>query len=324
MNRRIFVRTVALPATLYAASGGPVFPSLAIAARTNATRGETPLTERICLFTDHLDDFGYSYTDVARMLKQLNISGPDLTLRPGGLVLPERVTADLPKAAAAFRDQGLSIPMITTALTSAGDPHAAAIFSAASKLGIRYYKLGYFRYDDVAKWRSRLETTRAQLKSLLELSRKSHMVAGLHNHSGPFVGGALWDSWDLLNDLDPEQVGFYFDPAQATIEGGNHGWKLGLARLAPRLKMVAIKDFIWEKNGGEWRTRWVPLGQGMVRWDEFFSLLAKAPFAGPISLHIEYDPGGTTKKARFENSLAAAERDLAFLRKRLEPVRNGR
>ncbi len=81
--------------------------------------------------------------------------------------------------------------------------------------------------------------------------------------------------------------------------------------------MVAIKDFVWEKVAGQWRTRWVPLGQGMVNWPDFFRLLARILFPGPISLHIEYDPGGATKAERFENSLAAAQRDLTFLRQQL-------
>jgi sugar phosphate isomerase/epimerase len=276
-----------------------------------------PLADRICLFTDHLDDFGYSYADVARMLKQLKIAGPDLTVRPGGLVLPERVAEDLPKAVAAFRDAGLTVPMISTGLTSASNPAAAATLSTAGKLGIRYFKLGYYGYDDVEQWQARLAATRKDLESLLSLSRRAGVIAGFHNHSGASVGGALWDSWELLNGLAPEAIGFYFDPAQATIEGGNHAWKLGLARVAPRLVMVAIKDFVWEKSGGQWRTRWVPLGEGMVRWDEFFAMLRKISFDGPISLHIEYDPGGANKTARFDNSLAAAKRDLTFLRKQL-------
>jgi sugar phosphate isomerase/epimerase len=81
--------------------------------------------------------------------------------------------------------------------------------------------------------------------------------------------------------------------------------------------MIAIKDFIWEKNRGQWKTRWVPLGEGMVRWSEFFKILRRVSFEGPISLHIEYDPGGSTKSARFENSLAAGIRDLRFLKQQL-------
>jgi L-ribulose-5-phosphate 3-epimerase len=208
--------------------------------------------------------------------------------------------------------------MISTGLTSANDPAANATLSTAGKLGIRYFKLGYYGYDDVEQWQARLAATRKNLEGLLSLSRRAGLIAGFHNHSGASVGGALWDSWELLSGLAPEAIGFYFDAAQATIEGGNHAWKLGLARLAPRLVMVAIKDFVWEKSGGHWRTRWVPLGQGMVRWTEFFAMLRKIPFDGPISLHIEYDPGGANKMARFENSLAAAERDLRFLREQLE------
>jgi sugar phosphate isomerase/epimerase len=82
--------------------------------------------------------------------------------------------------------------------------------------------------------------------------------------------------------------------------------------------MVALKDFVWEKSGGQWRTRWVPLGEGMVRWPEFFQLLARVPFPGPLSVHIEYDPGGSNKADRFEKSFLAAERDLAFLRQQLK------
>ncbi len=65
--------------------------------------------KRICLFTDHLDDFGYSYAEVAEMLTPLKIAGPDLTVRGGGLVPPDRAADELPKAAAAFSDKGMSI-----------------------------------------------------------------------------------------------------------------------------------------------------------------------------------------------------------------------
>lgn len=74
----------------------------------------------------------------------------------------------------------------------------------------------------------------------------------------------------------------------------------------------------WEKVGAQWRSRWVPLGQGMVPLDAFFEILAQIPFPGPISLHIEYDPGGVTKVQKFENSLAAAARDLEFHRGHLK------
>lgn len=305
MDRRHLLQTAVAAAMLPSASS--------VAGQARPAR----LEERLCLFTDHLDDFGYGYDEIARMLRQLKIAGPDLTLRPGGLVLPERVATDLPKAMEAFRKEGLTIPMISTGLNSAGG-NAPEILATAGRLGIRFYKLGYFDYPDAARWKERLEAVRNELRPLLRLGKTARLQAGLHNHSGPSVGGAMWDGAEVLEGLDPAAAGAYYDPSHGHIEGGNHGWKLGFHRLAPRLKMVALKDFVWEKSGDGWRTRWVPLGEGMVRWREFFQLLVRTPFPGPLSLHIEYDPGGGSKAERFERSFMAAERDLSFVRRHLK------
>jgi sugar phosphate isomerase/epimerase len=267
---------------------------------------------------DHLDDHGFTYQEIAAHLKELGVTGPDLTVRPGGVVPPERVTEELPKMAAALREQGLAIPMVSTGITSANDAAARPTLAAMNRLGIRYYKLGYYPYDDARDWQTRLDAVHKSLAALSKLNDEMGVQAGFHNHAGASVGGALWDSWEIMQKLDPKTVGFYFDPSHATIEGGNHGWKLNFLRAVPRLKMVAIKDFVWEKVGSAWRTRWVPLGEGMVRWPEFCSLLAQATFDGPISLHIEYDPGGSTRAARLEKSLEAAARDLKFLKRHLD------
>lgn len=288
---------------------------------TTQLRGDTtkpvPILDRICLFTDHLDDHGFTYAEVAAMIRQLKIAGPDLTVRGGGLVLPERVTEDLPKAAAAFKDQGLSIPMLTTNLTSARDATAKPIFAAMQAAGVRYFKLGYYHYHDLAKWESEIESQRLELAGLLEIGKPYGVHAGFHNHAGAGIGGAIWDAWEMLKPLDPARVGFFFDPSHASLEGAKHTWKLNLQRIAPRLSMVAVKDYVWEKSSQGWSTRWCPLGQGMVNWPEFFALLKTLPFPGPLSLHIEYDPGGNTRVERIDNGLAAAEKDLSFLRKHL-------
>ena len=55
----------------------------------------------------------------------------------------------------------------------------------------------------------------------------------------------------------------------------------------------------------------------MVDWKTFFAMLAKAGFQGPVSVHLEYEITGATPAAKQENTLAAAARDLAFLKARL-------
>lgn len=285
--------------------------ALALAGAATPASAED-LTGRICLFTDHLA--GFEWKEVARMLRQLGVSGPDLTVRKGGLVEPDRVVEDLPKAADAFREEGLSIPMITTNILSVDDPLTNPLLSTAARVGVRHYKLGYYAYGDLAKWQSTIAGTQRELAKLAALNQKLGLRAGMHNHAGNSVGCALWDSWEAMKGVDPKQVGFYFDPAQASIEGGKTGWNLGFRRLSERIFMVAIKDYVWEKSDKGWRTRWVPLGQGMVQFPAFFELLRASRFQGPISLHIEYDPGGATKGARYERSLEAADRDLRFLK----------
>ncbi len=318
MQRREFLRTGCSAIATAAACGavGAVMPASADEPGAPARRPVSPL-QRICLFTDHLDDQGYSYTDVAKMISPLKLAGPDLTVRAGGLVAPDRVADELPKAVAAFRDKGFSVPMLTTNLTSAKDPAALPILSTMGKLGIHFYKLGYYHYHDLTKWEAELDAQRQDLAGLIELGKPFHLEAGLHNHAGATVGGALWDGWEFLKPLAPDSVGFFFDPSHATIEGGNHAWKLNFQRISPRLTMVAVKDFVWEKTSSGWRTRWVPLGQGVVNWGEFFKMLAQFPFHGPISIHIEYDPGGKTPLERIDNCLVAAEREITFVRRHL-------
>ncbi|MDL1890906.1 TIM barrel protein [Nitrospirales bacterium NOB] len=166
----------------------------------------------------------------------------DLTCRPGGHVLPERVTEDLPKAHELLKAAGIRIAMITTAMTDADEAHAEAIVQTAAKLGIRYAKIGYFPYQDLKKIQETLVDARAKLRDLAMLFRQHGLRAGFHNHSGMNVGAAMWDVWHLIRELPPEAIGSYFDLGHATAEGGASGWKIGMHLLMPRIIMLAVKD----------------------------------------------------------------------------------
>lgn len=280
-----------------------------------AVESETPAKPTICLFSKHLPFLGYG--ELARTLKDFGFPGVDLTARPKGHVLPERVAEDLPKAVEALRGEGIEVPMITTGLTSPSDPAALPTLQTAGKLGIPFFKLGYYRYDDLTKLDETLERVKREVEGLAAIARHNNIQGGFHTHSGRSVGCAMWDNWWVQRDVDPQSMGFYYDPCHATIEGGEWGWKVGFHRLAGRTFMVSIKDFYWEKRGGEWKHRMCPLGEGMVRFPEFFQRLAGSGFRGPISLHIEYEVEGQTKSARQEKLMAAIEQDFAFLKKQV-------
>lgn len=267
----------------------------------------------LCLFSKHLSATNWQQLAVA--VKKLGFDGVDLTVRPGGHVLPERAAEDLPKAVAAIKTEGLAVPMITTGLTSASDPTAKPILSTAGKLGIPFFKPGYYKYEfkDV---RRELGKFGVEFSALVELGKQAGVQCGFHNHDGN-IGAPLWDVATVIDRLDPKWAGYYFDVRHAVVEGGSGGWKIATNLVAPRLKMIAVKDFYWEKSAKGWRIVNCPLGEGMVDWRQYFKLLRQANFHGPVSLHLEYEIPGATAAAKEENTFAAAQRDLQFLKARL-------
>ncbi|HEY2934549.1 MAG TPA: sugar phosphate isomerase/epimerase family protein [Acidobacteriota bacterium] len=265
----------------------------------------------LCFFSKHLATMDWKR--LARSVRQAGFDGVDLTVRKRGHVLPENAAADLPQAVAAIREQDIQVPMITTELLSAGDPTARRILVTAGKLSIPMFKPGYYKYDfkDI---RRELERAGNEFRKLADLGKQCGVQVGYHNHAG-YLGAPVWDIASVMESLDPKWAGYYFDVRHAVVEGGDAGWRIAAKLVAERLKMIAVKDFYWDKVAGQgWQQINCPLGQGMVNWKAYFRELAGAGFHGPVSLHIEYPVPGTTDAVIEENTLAAAVRDLQFLR----------
>ncbi len=260
----------------------------------------------LCLFSKHLPKLGYE--ELGKACKKLGFDGVDLTVRPKGHVLPENVEQHLPLAVKALRAHGLSVPMITTGLTSADDPAAEPTIATAAALKVPFFKLGYWRYGEVGVL-TRIAQVQRDTLGLVALAEKHGIVAGFHNHSGPYVGEAVWDIREIIRGMDPDRIGYYFDPCHATAEGGRFGWQAKLQIALERLKMVALKDFYWKKTNGKWRMTMCPMGKGMVDWERFFSTLARNRFTGPVSLHVEYEAA---------DEMAAISADFAFVKRMVD------
>jgi sugar phosphate isomerase/epimerase len=326
------MKTLSRRSFLHVAAATAGLPTVARASNDNGGAMANRLTSRdvraqrdagfkgqLCFFSKHLPRM--DGRELGRTLKAMGFDGVDLTVRTGGHVDPRRVTNDLPVLVDAIRHEGLSVPMITTELLSDADPVAQPTLEAASKLKIPYYKAGYYRYKFVDV-RKELDAAGAQLSGLAGLSRRYGMRIGYHNHAG-YIGGPVWDFAPFIERLDASTVGYYFDVRHAVVEGGDGGWRTALDMISPRLSMVALKDFFWEKSGGSWQQRNCPIGEGMVDWKRYFAMLAKARFHGPVSLHIEYDIAGETPAALEKNTLAAAERDFGFVKARVAEAYSG-
>lgn len=312
--------------TLIEAAGATVASAFAAAAlRAEAPRydlQEEPLAARanagrsFCFFSKHLPDL--KVDALAAAVIDMGYDGIDLTVRPGGHVLPDRAMDDLPRAIDTIRAKGTRVEMITTGLVSASDPTARPIMQAAAKAGVKLVKPGYWKYT-LKDVRAEVGSMVKDVAALATLAREHGVELGVHNHTGN-IGASIWDIAPHMDTLDARSVGYYFDPRHAVVEGGGVGWKTATLLVAPRLKMIAVKDFYWEKQGGAWKIKSCPMGEGMVEWPWFANAIVASKFAGPISVHFEYEIPGATPADVQKNTIIAGKRDLAYIRQKFAEV----
>jgi len=278
------IRT-ALPRREFLAGMGALGAALAAGNTTHAAETAPAGKRVICVFSKHLQFLDYDR--MAEAAAEIGFDGVDLTVRPGGHVLPENVERDLPKAVNAVKAAGLVAPMMATAVTDPADSLTERVLKTAAGLGIRYYRLGYYNYDDTRSIPDVLDDHRRKVEGLAELNAGLGLHGGYQNHAGTGVGAPVWDIWHLLRGLDPRYIGINYDIRHATAEGGN-SWALGLRLLSSYIKGIVIKDFKWALSDGKWGIEDVPVGEGMVDFRHYFKLLDGYGFPGLITTHFEY------------------------------------
>lgn len=257
----------------------------------------------ICAFTKFLQDLDYDET--ARRVAAMGFDGIEATVRRGGHVLPERVEDDLPRMVEALARHGIDITIMASDVARADDPLSEKVLRTAAGLGIKRYRMGYYRYDLGREILPQLESLPPVVRDLAAMNRDLGLQALYQNHAGSrYVGATFWDLKRLLEDIDPRQIALAFDIRHATVEGGQ-AWPLYWKLMQPHLGAVYVKDFRW--NGRDVKN--VPLGQGQID-PAFFERLDDIGFRGPISLHVEY-----LEHAGAGPNSDALARDLTTLRK---------
>lgn len=269
-------------------------------------------TPMICGYSGNMAKVPYPQLGLAA--QQIGYEGVDLTVMQGGHVDPRITNVDMVRAIESVRGPGLEVPMIATNITTMNDPTAYGVMAITGHTQVHLFRLGYWPYGlngngssaDIAR---RLAQVRADLNNVVAYGQRTEMVAMFPNRAGAYVGEALWDAQSIIGDMDPQWIGYQFDPSQATAEGGVSGWEIALRLALPRLKSVAVQDFTWVKEGKAWKMQMCPMGEGVVDWAGFFGILAQARFTGPLSIHMEYHQ---------QDELAAMAKDLEFVRKQVQ------
>jgi L-ribulose-5-phosphate 3-epimerase len=312
MNRRNFIARSVI-------GGGVLLNARSLkSSEPNAPISDDAFT--VSVFSKNLQWLGYE--EMAKEAASLGFAGVDLTVRPGGHVLPERVAEDLPAAVKAVEAAGLKVYSIVTSIEKSNEPATLKILETAKKLNIRYYRMGWYHYEDGVPIEENLKRISEKVSALDALNKKIGIYGVYQNHEGHYFGAPVWDLANVLRNVNAQWTGSQYDIYHASIEG-HHSWIYGLELLAPYIKMINIKDYEWVKKDGRWVTASVPLGKGVVDFAHYLGRLKKMGITCPVSLHYEYPLGGAdqgAKKITIEGSevLKAMARDLEFLKQKLD------
>ncbi|HEX2970381.1 MAG TPA: TIM barrel protein [Bacteroidales bacterium] len=272
-NRRDFISTLAL-GTISSFSYTPEFDV------SNQGSGFP-----IRLFSKPLDIYDFEF--MCDVIKGCGIGGLDMTVRPGGRIEPSKVESDLPLFAERAKKFNLVTDMIVTGILSASDQFTERILKTASSCGVKFYRYGWADYDFKSGISKSLVRFADEMKLLGELNRQFRIAGSYQNHAGARIGGPVWDLYDVFSNLQPEFSGIQYDVRHAMVEGANT-WMLGMRRVAESINTLALKDFTWQTVNGKPEAVTVPMGEGIVNWDLYFSLVKELKIVAPITIHVEY------------------------------------
>lgn len=229
----------------------------------------------LCLDSRLLPDVDYS--QLGTFLNGLGFDGCDLSVEPGGTVLPEQSPVDLVRSIEVVSGEGFEVPVITTSFFSIQEPWARNVLGLCGRSGVAYFRTGYSTFPE------RLLQRRNEIAGLMSYGRVAEIGMAV-----PYPAGEA-----VIRDLDPQWIGYDFDTAQGSVEA-----------ILPRVRVVRLHDV--RKDGN--RVVACPLGEGVVDWTTFFTALAHARFSGPLTVTLSY---------QVTDRLEALKRDTAFARQQL-------
>ncbi|QWX85190.1 TIM barrel protein [Cellulophaga sp. HaHaR_3_176] len=302
--------------TKLSAAGLASIPLLSFNNAAQPTVSTSPIDLEVHLFSKHLQFLNYE--DMSAAAAEMGFDGLDLTVRKKGHVLPENVASDLPKAVKAMKKHGLSSNMMSTNVWDISSEEHKTVLKTASKLGFTRYRTDWLEYPEDRSIEESQNLYGEEAKKLALFNEELGIIGAYQNHAGMHVGAAVWDIPPILDAAKSQFIGCQYDIRHAIVEGGK-SWELGLRRIHTHINSLVIKDFKWGVIDGKWQPINVPLGEGMVDFNHYFSLIKKYKINVPVSLHVEYDLGGAEKgntKITIDKDevLSRIKKDLVYLK----------
>ncbi len=132
---------------------------------------------------------------------------------------------------------------MASGINNADDKLNVQQLRVAAKLGVKRYRMGYYKYDLKRPVAKQLDEFRPILKNLVALNKELGIQAIYQNHSGSnYVGAPMWDLHELFKAHDPTHVSVGFDLSHAKAEA-MRSWPLQCESAAPAYRCVVCEEF---------------------------------------------------------------------------------
>lgn len=267
---------------------------------TGAAVALAPVSQAVCgckKTTFHAFTKNFMFLDrdrLCELMAGVGFEGIEWCVRGGGHVDPLRVRVELPLAVEAARKQGLKSVMVCTRSKGDGtDPAAEGDIVETLKVcaahGVRMWRPGGFVYDKAQPVAANLEIFRRKFHRLEEISRLTGVVCAYQNHLDLF-GGAVFDLWSILSDLDPSHLSIQYDIMHAAYETPV-SWERILRQVHGRIASACLKDCLHlaDMKGNLWDSlKLVPAPSGCVPFEKYARVLKDLHVCVPHSVHYEF------------------------------------
>ncbi|WP_397384730.1 sugar phosphate isomerase/epimerase family protein [Prosthecobacter sp.] len=282
--------------------------NLSSLAFTAPLMAETPKSKNtVCFFTKHLQ--GLSFDDIASLGAEAGFNGVEAPIRPKGHIEPEKVADELPKFVEALKKQGMEMTILTSGINEVSkEQHTEEVLRTAAKLGVKRFRMNYYKYDLKQPIWEQLQAVRPKIKDLVALCKEIGIQPMFQNHSGKdYFGAPVWDIFSIMREYPAADFSFAYDILHSTCEGGL-SWPLEFNLVKDHIGAAYFKDFKWDGR----KLVTVPIGEGQVD-PAYGKMLMKTGYTGPISLHLEYLKGDPKDPAVLKGFREAHTRDMKTL-----------
>jgi sugar phosphate isomerase/epimerase len=176
-----------------------------------------------------------------------------------------------------IRATGGVVPDATWPATRARAIEVARV-AGRHKVGLVTFHAGFIPHEEGAQ----RDELFARLREIARIFRDHG--ARIAFETGQESAGTLAHALDLLGD---DTIGVNFDPANMILYGMGDP-VAAVARLAPRIAQVHVKDALPTATAGTWGSE-VRVGTGAVDWKLFLAALASVP--ATVRLAVEREAG---------------------------------